>query len=475
VVPERRKEREMKRKFFSLGFIMLLVWMFSLAFGSGLAQASAKGELPAKGKWREAVVLSAQETGTDVSLLSFSRKQLVDNIFSYTLILKVGPGEFDKIGVHRVVKERAPWVPIAAPKAVMLVHGDASNFDTSFLGSTLSDRLPVSRSLGIFLAQNDVDVWGVDRRWTFVPDGTTDFSFMKDWNTALHVSDIRIGVKIARLVRGLTGSGFGKLLMLGHSRGAQFAYAYANDETQIPKWCRDLKGIIPVDMVYKFSPQDQDLKDAAYERYLTVKDKYDREIYYSDEAAVMKYIAYLAVTAPDDPSPIIPGFTNKQAALFVLSATYATFDPDPEPPDIKPYVPFYHYLAGTFDENGIPQGLQFTNFDFVLDIALATPSFMSIGEDIDGEALMSDMVDVPYDDHLGEIKIPVFYVGAAGGFGEYGVYTVTLLGSTDKSTLVVKLYPPEAVALDYGHADLLWADNAESLVWQPIYEWIGTH
>ena len=138
-------------------------------------------------------------------------------------------------------------------------------------------------------------------------------------------------------------------------------------------------------------------------------------------------------------------------------------------------MPFYHYLAGIFDEFGIPQGLQFTNTDYALDIGLATPSFQSIAENIDGEALMSDKVEVPYDDHLSEINIPVFYVGAAGGFGEYGIYTVTLLGSTDKETLVVQLYPPEAVALDYGHVDLLWADNAKSLVWQPIYEWINTH
>lgn len=455
----------MKKKIFSLWIAMVFVCIIYLALGAGLVWASNEVT------WvTDAVRLSVQETGTNASLISFDRKQLIKNIYKYTWILKVGPGEFDKIGVYRVIKERAPWVPIAAPKAVMLIHGDATNFDNSFLGSTISNKVSVYQSLGIFLAQNNVDVWGVDRRWTFVPDGTTDFFFMKNWNTALHVSDIRIGVKIARITRGLTGSGSGKLLMLGHSRGAQFAYAYANDETQIPGFFRDLKGIIPVDMIYKFSPENQELRDDAYERYLAVKAKYDSGIYYSDEGAVMKYIAYLAATAPDDPSQIIPGFTNKQAALFVLSATYATFEPP-----LKPYVPFYHYLAGIFDEFGIPQRLQFTNLDFTLDIALATPSFMSIGEDIDGEALMSDKVEVPYDDHLSEIKIPVFYVGAAGGFGEYGVYTVALLGSTDKKTLVVQLYPPEAVALDYGHADILWADNAQSLVWQPIYNWINSH
>ncbi len=140
----------------------------------------------------------------------------------------------------------------------------------------------------------------------------------------------------------------------------------------------------------------------------------------------------------------------------------------------SPPVPFYHYCAGTFDEFGFPTGLRFTNSDYMLDFALAVPSFQSLGEMIDGEALLcSD--DTPYDDYLGEITIPVFYVGAAGGFGEYGVYTTTLLGSYDNDdvdTLIVELYPPEAVPLDYGHIDLLFADDAESLVWEPIYNWI---
>ncbi|MEW6181944.1 MAG: hypothetical protein AB1500_02040 [Bacillota bacterium] len=457
----------MKRKLFRLGMVTILVWVLSLFAATGLSLASADGDLSEEGKQvTEAVDSLAQATGTDVALVSYTRKQLFEDIYKYTWILKVGPGQFDKIGVYRVVKEKSPGVPIAAPKAVMMNHGDASNFDTLFLCSTLSNKVPKDQSLGIYLAKKYIDVWGVDRRWTFVPDGTTDFSFMKNWNTALHVRDIRVGVKLARLIRGSTGSGAGKLLMLGISRGAQFTYAYANAETQLPDSSRDLKGIIPMEMVYKFSPQNQDLKDAAYQRYLEAKEKYDQGIYYSDEPAQLKIITYLAATAPDDPSPVIPGFTNKQAALFLLSATYLT---TPLPP-----VPYYHYLAGKFDSAGIPTDLTYTTFGYALDLAAATPGYMSIGEDIDGEALWSDKVAVPYDDYLSQIKIPALYIGAAGGFGEYGVHTLSLLGSTDKNSYVVKLYPSDP-SLDYGHADPVWANNAKSLVWPMIYGWIAIH
>lgn len=293
-----------------------------------------------------------------------------------------------------------------------------------------------------------------------------------------------------------------------------------------------------MDMVYKFAPDNEDLRLAACTRYQILKGLHDSGTYHSDEAVKLKYIAYLAATAPDEPSEIIPGFTNQQTAWFVLSATYATYEEPMTPP-----VPFYHYCAGTFDEYGFPTGLQFSNSDYMIEFAFAVPSFQSLGEIIDGEAIWCDdpqIVDVPYDDHLSEIVVPVFYVGAAGGFGEYGVYTTTLLGSSDVSSLVVERlcgdvncdgqvnftdvwdlwrhvlnpsqYPvcnqwgpdvncdgqvnfTDVICLyyhvvsgdplnccqidtpgEYGHIDLLYAGlAAESMVWKPISEWLEEH
>jgi hypothetical protein len=52
-------------------------------------------------------------------------------------------------------------------------------------------------------------------------------------------------------------------------------------------------------------------------------------------------------------------------------------------------------------------------------------------EAFDQNALPCNELDLPYDDHLAEVKVPILYVGARGGFGEYGVYSTTLLGSRD--------------------------------------------
>ena len=481
-----------EKTIFSITALVILLTA-CLTLNAKSVQAAQPVETIAVETYEKAVSMLAHSVGAVPSLTSIDRTRLIGNIYKYSFIFKVGDGDFDKIGVYRVVKEKQS-VPIKAKNAIMMVHGHTSDFDSEFLMSTMSDKVSVNHSLGIYLAQKNVDVWGVDRRWTFVPDyypGTTDpycyidgCFFMQDWDAALHLADLKLGVKFARIIRGLTGSGWGKMFMLGHSSGAAYAYAYANYETQIAKWRRDLRGIIPVDMVYKFDPDDPaqiPLIDNACLKCDKLQEKFDSGIFYSDEAVGLKYIAYQADMFPDGPSEIIPGLNQQAAWFFVLSATYMTEeDPFYTDPDVtSPPVPFYHHCAGTFDESGLPTGLQFTNSDYMLDFAFAVPSFQSLSDTIDGEALLCGD-DTPYDDYLEEITIPVFYVGAAGGFGKYGVYTTTLLGSYDKDnpdkddvdTLIVELYPPEAVVLDYGHADLLFADNAESLVWKPIYKWI---
>ncbi|HWP98446.1 MAG TPA: hypothetical protein VN426_16510 [Syntrophomonadaceae bacterium] len=449
--------------------ILITLVCLSLLLTTCIGSAAASSDNDQKSLEKsiaQALTQSGIDLGKNPTLLSTDNKLLSNNIHEYVYILKVGDGPHDFIGVHRVVKDRLPFVPIKADKAVMMIPGDSCDFHSAFL--LPSDR---DRSMAVYLAKNNIDVWGIDLRWTFITPVTSDFSFMKSWNTDTHLGDIRMGVRFARTVRALTGSGKGKIFMLGHSRGAQFVYAYANNETQLPAGKRDLCGIIPMDMVYKFAPQDQALQNAAYARYQAYKTIYDAGKYYSDDGLQMKVLASLAGIAPDAPSKAVPGMTNMQAALFALTSTYATVIPP-----LQSITPYYHYLAGTFDAaSGLPTGLRYADPQYIIRQGIAAPPYQSLGEMIDGEALMSDAVDVPYDDHLQEITIPVLYVGAAGGMGAYGTYTPTLLGSKDKSTVMVQLEATGSEALDFGHADLIWSNNAPSLVWQPIRKWIQNH
>jgi hypothetical protein len=80
-----------------------------------------------------------------------------------------------------------------------------------------------------------------------------------------------------------------------------------------------------------------------------------------------------------------------------------------------------------------------------------------------------------YADHIGEVTVPLFYVGAAGGVGRFGEYATTLVASQDVTILVVQQLGADDRAEDYGHSDLMTGFDAESLVWRPILEWISAH
>ncbi|HYG63370.1 MAG TPA: hypothetical protein VEL74_12370, partial [Thermoanaerobaculia bacterium] len=110
----------------------------------------------------------------ECTVTSAERRVLRGDIAEYSFDVRVGAGPYDVIGVHRVVRESAPNEPVKTAQAVLFAHGDIWNFDAAFLANP-------QQALPVFLAQNGLDVWGIDFRWTRVPASVTDFTFMKDW------------------------------------------------------------------------------------------------------------------------------------------------------------------------------------------------------------------------------------------------------------------------------------------------------
>jgi hypothetical protein len=395
------------------------------------------------------------------------RRHIVADVFEYSFKLKVGAGAHDQIGLHRVVRERAHGVPFKEMRAVFMVHGDVWGFDEAFMSSTLSGAAPRERSVGVYLAQQGVDVWGIDLRWTQVPADTTDFNFMKDWNVSTHVSDVATGIGVARGVRGATGSGDGRVALLGWSRGGVIAYAYANAEAVVPEQSRQVDALIPMDIAFKLNPEHEEQRAGACVRYAGGRQQLAAGVYHSPQGVLVRNVGVLAATAPADSSPVVPGLNNRQAALLVGSATHALFGPYPP-------VPFYHFTAGTFDANSLPSGLQLMPEAYLYDFYQTASPFQSVTEQVETEGVMCGD-ELPYDDNLAAVNIPVYYVGAGGGFGDYGLDTLGRLGSADVSSNVVKLYGPEGRPVEFGHSDLFLADNAKELVWKPLYDWIVSH
>ena len=154
-----------------------------------------------------------------------------------------------------------------------------------------------------------------------------------------------------------------------------------------------------------------------------------------------------------------PGLTNLQAALGIATYEYAEGFP-------------YHYLAGTFDAEGLPEGLQHTNVELWLDFMTNAPPFFPNCFTRDELISACGPEYAPWADHLSEVDLPVLLVSAAGGFGHLYVATLDLMVNADTQMLSVQLLPPEEAALDFGHVDVFTADNAPQLVWQPILDWV---
>ena len=142
---------------------------------------------------------------------------------------------------------------------------------------------------------------------------------------------------------------------------------------------------------------------------------------YEDPILFLQDIAHRARTDPDGASPYFPGFTNWQTALFFGGG-----------PIFGPVFTHYH---APIVEGGLPVGFQFVTIDQWLDFITASANYEPTLFELDYSRMMANM-STPYTNHLGDITVPVFDLGGAGGIAPYTEATLSHLGSTD----ITKLY-----------------------------------
>jgi len=354
-----------------------------------------------------------------------------------------------------VVRETSAGVPIETPHSIMLVHGDLVGFRHAFGG------LPLA------LAQSDIDVWGMSMRWTLVPAGTTDLSFMKEWGLALHVEDLRLAMAIARQIRYLEGNGRDKMHLLGYSTGGWIGYAIINAEVALDESDRQIKGYIPVDTYIK--TDDPEIRKHWCNSATDTEAKRAQGIYHNDNSFFLTF-ARLALSDPNGTSPFMAPLTNREFALAAGGASYVGFNGN-EP------APFYHWFAASWTPDySKPTGLAYSDEAAFLEEMSNVAPFQANKLSLDNAQLVCDSVDLPYNDHLSRVTVPTLYVGAGGGFGEYGVYSTTLLGGSDHTNLVIHLASgPEGRRIDYGHIDLMAGGPSRTLVFPQLARWINAH
>ncbi len=403
--------------------------------------------------------LKCSGTGIKSPISKQLRVELGNGITHYTYEVRLGTHEFDVVRIHRVVRERYPNHPVRTQSDLFMVHGSIQDFDDIFLTAG-AEKLNDKTSLPVYLASKNIDVWGIDLAWTLVPLETTDFTFMKDWGIERDIDHTLIAMSVARLIRGFTIGNFDKMNLLGFSYGVQVAYGAAGRETQILKVLRNVKGIIPVDANMKYSPVDEEYRKNASNVAKGIKESIDNGMYQYDAGVTFQFLGNLALTAPDDPSPIpdFAGMTNIQVMLFMGTMTYLTGNPD---------APFEHFVGGDLND------LYYTDSKRWLRLAVSLAPYQPQLLLYEFYSCMGNEENVSFDDHLGDIALPIFYLGAGGGGGSMGEYTGTLTASTDITNYIVTVNADRA--LDFGHADLFLSRDASILVWQVLYNWLISH
>ena len=417
-----------------------------------------------------ALCASAQNSGViqelaralpNVSIRHMDRTVLGEDVVHYRFDVVVGPGKFDVIRLHRVVREKSPYQPIHTVGGVLLLPGSPNFFEAIFMAPLISQATAWDHSIAIFLAKNKVDVWGMDYSWALVPTEQNNLKFMKNWGVERDTRHAEIALSLARAIRGATGQGSSRLELLGFSYGGIVTYAVAGEETQESRFQRHVKGMIILDVAMKLSEE-------AYRSYycsMAANDQanLDAGVYSDDSGLFLKSLSDLALSAPNDPSEIIPGTTNYQAALMFGTSTGLLNGQ------------FWHFVGGYLDENGIPSNLRYTKDRLWLDLLQNIPPHLPMRSNFDTDALFCDAIPVAFDDHLSQIAVPILFAGAAGGFGQTGYYSTTLTASTDITKFTVQLQAEDQRAIDFGHADNVLARDADKLVWKPILDWIVAH
>ena len=396
-------------------------------------------------------------------IMHADRTELGDDIAHYRYDIAMGPGKYDVVRIHRIVREKRPNKPVRTRDAVMLLHGNPGTFEGNFMAPMVTGVSELDHSIAIFLAKNDIDVWGMDFGWALVPPDETDFEFMGQWGLGKDVAHAEAALSFARSVRVKTGQGNGKLQLLGLSYGGQVAYPLVGEETLQPAGLRNVKGMIALETTVKAANEsDRESSCAAAVSDQALLESNPPQTYANDIGLGIQALGYLASTDPDavSPFPEFAPLTNWQAALYVGTS----------------FSPSWHLVGGYLDEYGIPSGLRFTDDQLWVGAMIASYSpYYPRRIDVDTDQLLCGTYDVPFDDHFAQITLPILHVGAKGGFGPEAYASTTLTASRDVTTITVQLLPDADEAMDFGHVDTVFARDAEALVWRPILDWIMAH
>jgi predicted esterase len=395
----------------------------------------------------------AEQLASVSAPFAVTREHVTDDIYHYQFDIRVGSTPNARVRIHRVVRELSPWRPRPTRHAVMLLHGDFANFVTNFVPSLGNPASPAP-GLAPYLVSRGIDTWGVDRRWT-LPTADGDISDMGGMGVDQAIGDTAVALAFARATRTVTDRDPGRIVLGGFSHGAQLTYAYAAADG------RHVSAIAALDIYYDIAPEDADLRAFACANAAAERDALAQGVTDSSNSLFIT-AGQLARSAPDETSPLFPSYTNHGVLLTLAGLTWW----------LAPYTPVYHLSAPILDADGNVSAMSESSEDSVSAWFAGAPPHQSLREAADFDDIWCGASPRP---ELERIRVPLFYLGAAGGFGDHGLYSTTRVSSTDITTRVIRRFGPERVAEDFGHGDLLYAEDAPTLAWGPFAAWLLRH
>ena len=364
-------------------------------------------------------------------------------------------GTYDKIGLRRLVADSN-----TDPKGVVFYL--PPSYTSARLYANNDGEYLEKYDFRIYLANNGYIIYSLDYRTSYVPDSEKDLSFMTKWGTVMYLTDIQTAIAYAKQV-----SGVNKVFLAGHSSGAKYVYAYAAQE-----WGQDLSGMIVMDG----SPWEMNAAPAP-DNTMDINEVYNA-LSKGDTAADRAVFAQWSNLTP---SPIsyydnyLPQFGSRFGEAIGIYK-------DPfKGPSYGPFAGFAtvsDYLADQFQN--VFGDKQYCNVEngystVEMQVAFATEAAVSYWPLVEysedaytgnwgGDTLSGVGSDYLY--NLGRVDIPIIvfasseWTTALGMEFAWKALGPTLIKNTDRTYILLD---------GFGHLDILVGEQAQSLVFLPLY------
>jgi hypothetical protein len=386
-------------------------------------------------------------------------------------------GPFDKIALHRFVRQPHPWPvdpdhPSPDPRKVLFI-----------IPGTWDRGFPKGSNPNIsenwFFAANGYDVYAIDFRTAYIKPNLAYDQFVSfglgdalkgtaDWTYNVFREDIKACVELAKKL-----SRAKKIFMAGRSRGGTQLYIYA-----AKYWKQDLKGMIGLDGGSPWLPVDipsnqkteaqflaavqafkNGLLSAPYNTFLSEVSGYER----SQFAGAVPF----ATTTIDGPlpsaaslNPPIPAFApaDKKEIHFVS--------------DLVCYYGYYAWGPGMVMNYYTPypggSGETYMDREVAIDIYANFTRYWPRIQDLEG-AYMTGYSNCPFLDYddVGAITLPILHF-----YSELSCKNGVCLSNPQpyrvSSTDVTIKYLP-----GYGHLDVYAGTHSLEDVKKPMLEWMN--